>query len=81
MRWDRERETIVSYESADITRMFNSTFDDIGATPGDYYPEASRGKIDALNTPIYDDINNGVYKAGFATTTGGLRGDRHRVVR
>lgn len=66
--WDRERETIVSNESADIIRMFNAAFDDIGATPGDYYPKALREKIDALNTPIYDEINNGVYRAGFATT-------------
>ncbi len=66
--WDRARETIVSNESADIIRMFNAAFDGIGATPGDYYPEALREKIDALNAPIYDEINNGVYKAGFATT-------------
>lgn len=66
--WDCARETIVSNESADIIRMFNTAFDDIGAAPGDYYPEALREKIDTLNTPIYDQVNNGVYKAGFATT-------------
>ena len=48
--------------------MFNSAFDDIGATPGDYYPEPLRDEIDALNDFIYPNINNGVYRAGFATT-------------
>jgi len=66
--WDRERRTIVSNESADIIRMFNSAFDAIGAAAGDYYPETLRGEIDALNAQIYDRVNNGVYKAGFATT-------------
>lgn len=66
--WDKARHTIVSNESADIIRMFNSAFDDIGATPGDYYPEALRTQIDTLNEWIYPTINNGVYKAGFATS-------------
>ncbi len=66
--WDRQKSTIVSNESADIIRMFNTAFDDFGAAPGDYYPEAERQEIDALNTRIYDTVNNGVYKAGFATT-------------
>jgi putative glutathione S-transferase len=48
--------------------MFNAAFDGIGATPGDYYPEQLRTEIDALNDRIYDAVNNGVYKAGFATT-------------
>ncbi|TDK33264.1 glutathione S-transferase family protein [Luteimonas terrae] len=65
--WDTRRETIVSNESADIIRMFNSAFDGVGATPGDYAPAALLGEIDALNTRIYDGLNNGVYKAGFAT--------------
>lgn len=68
--WDKARHTIVSNESADIIRMFNSAFDGIGATPGDYYPEALRTQIDALNEWIYPTINNGVYKAGFATSQG-----------
>jgi len=50
--------------------MFNSAFDDIGATPGDYYPEPLRDEIDTLNDFIYPNINNGVYRAGFATTQG-----------
>ena len=66
--WDKKRDTIVSNESADIIRMFNSAFDDVGAKPGDYYPEDKREQIDELNTLIYDNINNGVYMAGFATT-------------
>ncbi len=66
--WDKQQGTIVSNESADIIRMFNSAFDDVGATPGDYYAEAERPEIDALNARIYDTVNNGVYKAGFATT-------------
>src|SRR5690606_1134166 len=66
--WDKQQRRIVSNESADIIRMLNSAFDQVGAQPGDYYPEALRQEIDALNQRIYDQINNGVYKAGFATT-------------
>ena len=66
--WDKHQSTIVSNESAEIIRMFNSAFDELGAKPGDYYPEADRKEIDALNERIYDTVNNGVYKAGFATT-------------
>ena len=66
--WDKKTKTIVSNESPEIIRMFNSAFDGIGATPGDYYPEQLRTEIDALNDRIYDAVNNGVYKAGFATT-------------
>ncbi|WP_010188653.1 glutathione S-transferase family protein [Sphingomonas sp. PAMC 26605] len=66
--WDKHTATIVSNESSEIMRMFNSAFDGVGALAGDYYPKALRGKIDALNDRIYDTVNNGVYKAGFATT-------------
>ncbi|MCC5982425.1 MAG: glutathione S-transferase family protein [Oceanicaulis sp.] len=66
--WDRKTGTIVSNESADIIRMFNSAFDGVGAKPGDYYPQALREEIDALNARIYDTVNNGVYKSGFATS-------------
>lgn len=66
--WDKQKNTIVSNESADIIRMFNSAFDGVGAAPGDYYPQSLRGQIDALNDRIYDTVNNGVYKAGFATS-------------
>jgi putative glutathione S-transferase len=66
--WDNKTGTIVSNESSEIIRMFNSAFDGVGAKPGNYYPEALRGEIEALNERIYHTVNNGVYKAGFATT-------------
>lgn len=66
--WDKHTNTIVSNESADIIRMFNSAFDGLGAKQGDYYPEALREQINSLNSRIYDTVNNGVYKAGFATS-------------
>jgi putative glutathione S-transferase len=66
--WDKQTGTIVSNESADIIRMFNAAFDGVGAKAGDYYPEALRGEINDLNTRIYDTVNNGVYKSGFATS-------------
>ena len=66
--WDRERATIVSNESADILRMLNGAFDEIGAAPGDYYPEEHREEIEIINARVYATLNNGVYKAGFATT-------------
>ncbi|PSJ42434.1 glutathione-dependent reductase [Zobellella endophytica] len=65
--WDRQRQTIVSNESADIIRMLNGAFDGLGATPGDYYPPDLREEIDDINTRVYDQVNNGVYQAGFAT--------------
>lgn len=66
--WDKERATIVSNESSEIIRMLNSAFDAMTGDAHDYYPEALRAEIDAINGPIYDHVNNGVYKAGFATT-------------
>ncbi|GAB3250826.1 glutathione S-transferase family protein [Chitinimonas naiadis] len=66
--WDKQRGTIVSNESSEIIRMLNSAFDKIGALPGDYYPAPLRSEIDAINALVYDTVNNGVYKAGFATT-------------
>nr|NKR04712.1 glutathione S-transferase family protein [Escherichia coli] len=62
--WDRQRATIVSNESAEILRMLNGAF---GGTGPDLYPEDLRAEIDGLNARIYDRVNNGVYKAGFAT--------------
>ncbi|WP_202842235.1 glutathione S-transferase family protein [Luteimonas saliphila] len=64
--WDKARGCIVSNESADILRMFNSAFDSVGAHEGDYSPPALRDEIDAVNARVYDGLNNGVYKAGFA---------------
>ncbi|WP_070989152.1 glutathione S-transferase family protein [Halofilum ochraceum] len=66
--WDRERATIVSNESADIIRMFNSGFVGVAGNDADFYPEDLRETIEAINEPIYHRINNGVYKTGFATT-------------
>ncbi len=66
--WDKARRTIVSNESADIVRMLNAAFEP-WARPGvDLYPQALRDDIDATNAAIYDTLNNGVYKAGFAST-------------
>ncbi|MDA3919966.1 MAG: glutathione S-transferase family protein [Salinisphaera sp.] len=67
--WDRRHETIVSNESADIMRMFNHAFDEVAQHPErDYYPQALRTEIDEVNDRVYDAVNNGVYRAGFATT-------------
>jgi putative glutathione S-transferase len=66
--WDKARGTIVNNESAEIIRMFNSAFDRIGAAPGDYYPSELRAEIDAVNARVYETLNNGVYRAGFATS-------------
>lgn len=65
--YDKKTDTIVNNESSDIIRMMNTAFDEIGATPGDYYPADLRDKIDDINDYVYDHVNNGVYKAGFAT--------------
>jgi putative glutathione S-transferase len=66
--WDKKNKTIVSNESSEIIRMFNSAFDNIGADVGDYYPKQLRQEIDSLNDRIYSTLNNGVYRCGFATT-------------
>jgi putative glutathione S-transferase len=66
--WDKARNVIVSNESSEIIRMFNAAFDGVGAAPGDYYPAELRDEIDRLNARVYETVNNGVYKAGFATT-------------
>ncbi|MEK1948143.1 MAG: glutathione S-transferase family protein [Ensifer adhaerens] len=66
--WDKQKNTIVSNESAEIIRMFNSAFNELTGSNDDFYPEELRGEIDELNTRIYGAVNNGVYKAGFATS-------------
>jgi glutathionyl-hydroquinone reductase len=67
--WDKKKETIASNESAEIIRMFNSAFDGLEGvrTDLDFYPGELREEIDTVNARIYDTVNNGVYKAGFAT--------------
>ena len=66
--WDKERETIVSNESSEIIRMFNSAFDGITGNTLDFWPKELRADIEPVNDRIYDTFNNGVYKSGFATT-------------
>ena len=66
--WDTHQNTIVSNESAEIIRMFNSAFDGITGNTDDYWPEELRETIEPVNERIYNTVNNGVYKAGFATS-------------
>ena len=66
--WDKSGETIVSNESSEIIRMLNSAFGDAGANDLDFYPEDLRAEIEAVNARVYAEINNGVYRAGFART-------------
>ena len=77
--WDKQRETIVSNESAEIIRMLNSAFDGLTGNTADYYPAALREDIDALNEWIYPTINNGVYRAGFATSQGAYERAYHEL--
>ncbi len=66
--WDKKRKTIVNNESPEIIRMLNSAFDAFTNVKTDYYPKALRAEIDRINDLVYPNINNGVYRAGFATT-------------
>jgi putative glutathione S-transferase len=66
--WDKKEQTIVSNESSEIIRMLNSAFDEWGDASVDFYPQALRAEIDAVNDLVYPAVNNGVYRAGFATT-------------
>lgn len=66
--WDKQTQTIVSNESSEIIRMMNSAFAGIAKPSPDFYPPELRAEIDAINAVVYDTVNNGVYKAGFATT-------------
>ena len=66
--WDKKLGTIVNNESAEIIRMLNGQFNDLTGVTQDFYPARHRSEIDAINDRIYHDINNGVYKTGFATT-------------
>lgn len=65
--WDKETSKIVNNESADIIRIFNNAFNELTGNKEDYYPEHLRAEIDNINERVYRNINNGVYKAGFAT--------------
>jgi len=66
--WDMQNETIVSNESSEIIRMFNSAFDGVTGNDADFWPEERRDEIEEVNARIYDTVNNGVYRAGFATS-------------
>lgn len=66
--WDKKTQTIVNNESSEIIRIFNFAFNDVTQNSDDYYPQALQVEIDAINDRIYHSINNGVYRAGFATT-------------
>ncbi len=66
--WDKQQQRIVSNESAEIIRMFNSAFDELTGNRLDFYPSALQATIDELNERIYPAVNNGVYRAGFATS-------------
>jgi len=66
--WDKKQQTIVNNESSEIIRMFNSAFDDFANDNVDFYPQALRAEIDAINEPVYTNVNNGVYRCGFAKT-------------
>lgn len=66
--WDKKHQTIVNNESSEIIRMLNSAFDDYGKSDVDFYPAALRDEIDAINQVVYHNVNNGVYRSGFATT-------------
>lgn len=66
--WDKQRNTIVSNESSEIIRMMNSAFNDLTGNTDDYWPQELREPIEAINARIYDTLNNGVYKCGFATS-------------
>ncbi|WP_455199026.1 glutathione S-transferase family protein, partial [Kaarinaea lacus] len=66
--WDRKNGTIVNNESSEIIRMLNSAFEDYSTSAVDFYPESLHEEIDAINDVVYNNVNNGVYRAGFATT-------------
>lgn len=77
--WDKQQQTIVSNESSEIIRMFNTAFNAITNNHDDYYPKALQAAIDEVNALVYDNINNGVYRAGFATTQAAYREAYHQV--
>ena len=77
--WDKQQQTIVSNESSEIIRMFNSAFNHLGATQLDLYPTELQEQIDDWNTLIYSNINNGVYRTGFATTQAAYEEAYHQL--
>jgi len=77
--WDKKQCTIVNNESSEIIRMLNSAFNDLTSERSDYYPEPLRADIDELNQLIYNNINNGVYRTGFATSQQAYEAAFHRL--
>lgn len=77
--WDKETETIVNNESSEIIRILNTAFNSITGNSDDYYPEALRGDIDEVNERVYHEINNGVYKVGFATKQAVYEGEYEKL--
>ncbi len=77
--WDKKTETIVSNESSEIIRMFNSAFNHLTGNTDNYYPAELHETIDAINDRVYNSINNGVYRAGFATTQGAYEEAFHQL--
>jgi len=75
--WDKKRETIVSNESSEIIRMFNSAFDGVTGNAQDFYPSDLHAVIAPINDRVYGTVNNGVYKSGFATTQGAYEAAVH----
>lgn len=79
--WDKQTHSIVSNESSEIIRMFNTTFNRLTGNMDDYYPEHLRQHIDTINDRIYEDINNGVYRCGFATSQSAYENAYERLFR
>ncbi|AQQ69236.1 glutathione-dependent reductase [Microbulbifer agarilyticus] len=77
--WDKQRNCIVSNESSEIIRMFNTAFNDLTGDDQDFYPEDLRGDIEATNALVYENVNNGVYRAGFATSKNAYEAAYHRL--
>ena len=77
--WDKRRRTIVNNESSEIIRMLNSAFDAWGRSDVDFYPSPLRGEIDEINDLVYRNVNNGVYRAGFATTQEAYEAAFHKL--
>ncbi|WP_133131135.1 glutathione S-transferase family protein [Legionella yabuuchiae] len=77
--WDKKTSQIVNNESSEIIRMFNQAFNAITGNQDDYYPLALQNQIDNINTLIYENINNGVYRCGFATTQNAYEKAYHRL--
>src|SRR5438309_6399650 len=77
--WDRETRTIVNNESSEIIRMLNREFDEFGDAAVDFYPEALRATIDTINGVVYENINNGVYRCGFARTQPAYEASFHKL--